>query len=96
MWPNAHPMRRWSHGQAAGPDLRDRGELVLYKLDRPTEMTCARCAGRSTTRWIAVLADGWTRLWCKACFLACLPADLHRIDDASSTSLTANSNRQAS
>jgi hypothetical protein len=33
-----------------------RGELVLYKLDRPTDVLCARCAGRSTTRWIAVLA----------------------------------------
>jgi hypothetical protein len=43
---------------------------VLYKLDRPTEITCARCAGRSTTRWIGILADDWTRLWCKACFLA--------------------------
>lgn len=50
-----------------------RGELVLYKLDRPTEVVCARCAGRSTTRWIAVLAEDWTRLWCKACFLA-MPA----------------------
>jgi hypothetical protein len=50
-----------------------RGELVLYKLDRPTEVLCARCAGRSTTRWIAVLAGDWTRLWCKACFLA-MPA----------------------
>ncbi len=50
-----------------------RGELVLYKLDRPTEVVCARCAGRSTTRWIAVLAYDWTRLWCKACFLA-MPA----------------------
>ncbi len=39
-----------------------RGELVLYKLDRPTEITCARCAGRSTTRWIGILADDWTRL----------------------------------
>jgi hypothetical protein len=47
-----------------------RGELVLYKLDRPTEMTCARCAARATTRWIAILADDWTLLWCKACFLA--------------------------
>lgn len=47
-----------------------RGELVLYKLDRPTEIVYARCAGRSTTRWIAVLADDWTRLWCEACFLA--------------------------
>jgi hypothetical protein len=46
---------------------------VLYKLDRPTEVVCARCAGRSTTRWIAVLAYDWTRLWCKACFLA-MPA----------------------
>lgn len=50
-----------------------RGELVLYKLDRPTEVVCVRCAGRSTTRWIAVLAGDWTRLWCKACFLA-MPA----------------------
>lgn len=61
--------------------LRDRvsetaetcGELVLYKLGRPAEIVCARCAGRSTTRWIAVLARDWTRLWCKACFLA-MPA----------------------
>jgi hypothetical protein len=50
-----------------------RGELVLYKLDRPTEVVCVRCAGHSTTRWIAVLAGDWTRLWCKACFLA-MPA----------------------
>lgn len=50
-----------------------RGELVLYKLDRPTEVVCVRCAGRSTTKWIAVLAGDWTRLWCKACFLA-MPA----------------------
>lgn len=27
-----------------------RGELVLYRLDRPAEITCARCAGRSVTR----------------------------------------------
>ena len=26
-----------------------RGELVFYKLDRSAEITCARCAGRSTT-----------------------------------------------
>ena len=50
-----------------------RGELVLYKLDRPTEVVCARCTERSTTRWIAVLAGDWTRLWCKARFLA-MPA----------------------
>ena len=50
-----------------------RGELVLYKLDRPTEVVCVRCAGRSTTRWIAVLAEDWTRLWSKACLLA-MPA----------------------
>ena len=41
-----------------------RGELVLYKLDRPTKIACARCLGRSAARWIAVLADDWTRLWC--------------------------------
>lgn len=47
-----------------------RGELVLYKLDRPTEITCARCASHSLTRWIAVLSDDWTALWCKSCYLA--------------------------
>ena len=51
-----------------------RGELVLYKLDRLTEMSCARCLGRSTTRWIAVPVDDWTRLWCKTCFLAMPPS----------------------
>jgi hypothetical protein len=50
-----------------------RGELVLYRLDRPTEITCARCAGRSTTRQVAVLGGNWTSLWCKSCFLA-MPA----------------------
>jgi hypothetical protein len=50
-----------------------RDELVLYRLDRPTEITCARCAGRQTTRWIAVLRDNWTSLWCKSCFQA-MPA----------------------
>lgn len=57
----------------ASETAETRGELVLYKLDRPTEVVCARCAGRSATRWIAVLADDWTRLWCKTCFLA-MPA----------------------
>jgi hypothetical protein len=57
----------------SGTARGDRGELVLYKLDRPTKVVCVRCAGRSTTRWIAVLAGDWTRLWCKACFLA-MPA----------------------
>ncbi len=47
-----------------------RGELTLYELDRPTEVTCARCAGRSVTRWVAILADDWTALWCKSCFRA--------------------------
>jgi hypothetical protein len=47
-----------------------RGELVLYRLDRPTEITCVRCAAHSTTRWIAVRGDEWTQLWCKSCFLA--------------------------
>ena len=47
-----------------------RGQLVLYKLDRATEIACARCAGRSTTKWIAVLDGDWTALWCKSCFLA--------------------------
>jgi hypothetical protein len=47
-----------------------RGELVLYKLDRPTQITCARCAGRQITRWIAVLRDNWASLWCKSCFQA--------------------------
>lgn len=58
--------------------LRDRvvraaetkGDLVLYQLDRATEITCARCAGRSVTRWVAVLAGKWTLLWCKSCFQA--------------------------
>ncbi|HET9080662.1 MAG TPA: hypothetical protein VFO01_09125 [Trebonia sp.] len=31
-----------------------RGEATLYELDRATEMMCARCAGRSATKWIAV------------------------------------------
>ena len=47
-----------------------RDELTLYKLDRATEITCARCAGHSTTRWIAVRGDDWTALWCKSCFMA--------------------------
>lgn len=47
----------------------NRGLLTLYKLDRATEITCARCAGRSTNRWIALDGD-WTALWCKSCFLA--------------------------
>jgi hypothetical protein len=50
-----------------------RGELVLYKLDRATEISCARCAGHQATRWVAVLSDGWRTLWCKSCFLA-MPA----------------------
>lgn len=57
--------------------LRDRvvkaagtsGELTLYELDRATEIVCARCAGRSTTKWVAVLGGNWTSLWCKSCFL---------------------------
>jgi hypothetical protein len=47
-----------------------RGDLVLYGLDRATEITCARCAGHQATRWIAVLASDWRALWCKSCFLA--------------------------
>jgi hypothetical protein len=47
-----------------------RGELTLYQLDRATEITCARCAGRSVTRWVAVLRGDWTSLWCKSCFQA--------------------------
>ena len=47
-----------------------RDELTLYKLDRATEITCARCACHSTTRWIAVRGDDWTALWCKSCFMA--------------------------
>jgi hypothetical protein len=47
-----------------------RGELTLYELDRATEMKCARCAGRSATKWVAVLGGNWTALWCKSCFLA--------------------------
>jgi hypothetical protein len=58
--------------------LRDRvvrtagtcGELTLYELDRATEITCARCAGRSVTRSVAVLGGNWTSLWCKSCYLA--------------------------
>ena len=50
-----------------------RGELVLYRLDRPTEIACARCAAHQATRWIAVLGDNWTALWCKSCFQA-MPA----------------------
>ena len=50
-----------------------RGELVLCQLDRATEIRCARCAGRQTTRWVAVLAGDWTSLWCKSCFLAMPP-----------------------
>ena len=57
------------------PDTAEtRGELVPCKLDRPAEITPARvCARRSTTRWIAVLAEDRTGPWCKACFLA-MPA----------------------
>ncbi len=47
-----------------------RGELTLYEPGRATEITCARCAGRSVTRLVAVLGDDWTVLWCKSCFLA--------------------------
>ncbi len=50
-----------------------RGELVLYRLDRPTEITCARCAAHQATRSVAVLVGDWTSLWCKSCFLA-MPA----------------------
>lgn len=50
-----------------------RGELALYELDHATEITCVRCAGHSTTRWVAVLGEDWTALWCKSCFLA-MPA----------------------
>ncbi len=44
-----------------------RGELTLYELDRPTQVVCARCAGRSVTRSVAVLAGNWASLWCKSC-----------------------------
>jgi hypothetical protein len=47
-----------------------RGELTLYELDRATEIRCACCVGRSVTKWIAVVGDRWTSLWCKACYLA--------------------------
>lgn len=47
-----------------------RGELTLYELDRATEIRCARCAGRSVTRSVAVLGGNWTSLWCKSCYLA--------------------------
>ena len=47
-----------------------RGDLVLYRIDRPTEITCARCAGHQKTRLIGVLSDNWTSLWCKSCFPA--------------------------
>lgn len=47
-----------------------RGGLTLYELDRATEIRCARCAGRSVTKSVAVLGDDWTALWCKSCFLA--------------------------
>lgn len=50
-----------------------RGELVLYKFSRATEMTCVRCAAHSTTRWAAVCGDDWTKLWYKSCFLAMPP-----------------------
>jgi hypothetical protein len=50
-----------------------RGELALHRLDRATEIRCARCAARQITRWIAVLRDDWTSLWCKSCFTA-MPA----------------------
>jgi hypothetical protein len=50
-----------------------RGELTLYKLDRATEITCARCAAHQTTRWIAVLSEDWRSLWCKSCYQA-MPA----------------------
>lgn len=52
------------------------GELTLYELDRATEMVYARCAGHSTTKWVAVLGGNWTSLWCKSCFLAMPNADL--------------------
>jgi hypothetical protein len=50
-----------------------RGELALYELDRATEIRCARCAGRSVTRSVAVLGDDRTSLFCKSCYLA-MPA----------------------
>ncbi len=45
-------------------------DYVKGRLDRGTEMTCVRCAGHSTTRWIAIAADNWNALWCKSCCLA--------------------------
>ena len=57
-----------------------RGELTLCKLDRATEITCARCAGHSTTKWVAVRGDDWTALWCKSCFLAMPCQDLAQED----------------
>jgi hypothetical protein len=56
--------------ERAGTPVGTRGELALYRLSRPTEIRCARCAVSQVTRWLAVLGDNWTALWCKSCFLA--------------------------
>lgn len=72
----ARLMRRWSLGQAAGPGLRDCGDPRGNWCSASWTVrlrSSARVARRSTTRRIAVLAGDWTRLWCKACFLA-MPA----------------------
>ena len=47
-----------------------RGELTLYELGRAAGIRCARCAGQSVTRSVAVRGDNWTSLWCKSCYLA--------------------------
>ena len=47
-----------------------RSKLTLYELDRATGIRCARYAGHSVTRSVAVLGDNWTSLWCKPCYLA--------------------------
>lgn len=50
--------------------LGARGDLTLYRLDRATEITCARCHAHQTTRQLAILADDWTKPpWCKSCYL---------------------------
>jgi hypothetical protein len=59
--------------ERAGAPVEVRGELALYRLGRATEIRCARCAARQVTRWLAVLREDWTSLWCKSCFAA-MPA----------------------
>ncbi len=53
--------------------IGSRSDLTLFRLDRPTEITCVRFMVRSTTRWVAVLQGDRAKLWCTSCFLA-MPA----------------------